>query len=90
MAEKVAPLFFRQKARQLAAALEIEHDSMLHTMPPHEEFNQEAMERDHPSTWEKYAKIESDLWRLVMELEDLAADGPMDVYGFPMEEEEHG
>ena len=78
------PLFFRQKARQLAAALEVEHDGMLHSMPPHEEFDQDLLERELPGTWEKYAKIESDLWRLVMELEDLAADGPMDEYGFPV------
>jgi hypothetical protein len=82
---KITPLFFRQKARQLAAALEVEHDSMLNSMQPAEEFDQDRMEREFPKAWEQYTQIEDTLWKLVMVLEDLAADGPMDEYGFPKE-----
>ena len=81
------PLFLRQKAKSLAAALEVEHDSMLLNLPQHQEFDQDLLERDFPTAWEQYAALESELWNIVMKLEDLAADGPMDVYGIPVEKE---
>lgn len=82
------PLFFRQKVRSLAAALEVEHDGMLvRDNPSHQEFDQSLMERDFPTVWGQYAEIESTLWKLVMVLEDMAAEGPTDVYGIPVEKE---
>jgi hypothetical protein len=78
------PLFFKLKVRELARALEGEHDSMLQRIANEsecaDEFDQELMEREFPTEWEKYADIENRLWTLVMELEDLGAD----------EEEKHG
>ncbi len=84
--KKVAPVWFRLKAWELAKALESEHDLM--TQPAggaDVEFDQEAMERDYPEIWDRYTDINGRIWELVMELEQIAGDGPNSQYGIPTE-----
>jgi hypothetical protein len=89
MAEtKPAPYYFRQKVWDLAKTLEFEHDNMLnYGEPPNNEFDQESLELSHPKIWDHYAEINEQLWKLVLELEELAlSSGPVNDYGRPAKE----